>query len=34
MAVKVAKKGEEEKVAAGLFRLMEEDPHHHLPVQP
>lgn len=26
MAVKVAKKGEEEKVAAGLFRLMEEDP--------
>ena len=26
MAVKVAKKGEEEKVAAGLQRLMEEDP--------
>lgn len=26
MAVKVAKKGEEEKVAAGLLRLMEEDP--------
>ena len=26
MAVKVAKKGEEEKVAAGLFRLMEEAP--------
>ena len=26
MAVKVSKKGEEEKVAAGLTRLMEEDP--------
>lgn len=26
MAIKVAKKGEEEKVAAGLLRLMEEDP--------
>ncbi len=26
MAVKVSKKGEEEKVAAGLLRLMEEDP--------
>ena len=26
MAIKVAKKGEEEKVAAGLQRLMEEDP--------
>ncbi|NCC86364.1 MAG: elongation factor G [Clostridia bacterium] len=26
MALKVRKKGEEEKVAAGLFRLMEEDP--------
>lgn len=34
MAVKVAKKGEEEKVAAGLFPSDGGRPHHHLPVQP